>query len=99
MPSVDIDRVSRLDKIHVNRMLHAFAQLAIDLIRLEDGRVNSVLRHKGIAVFPGPIVGIEYGPGDRQILEVDLSAANKEVNAAPVVPAVKKPAPKRKAKK
>ncbi len=82
MPLVDIERGSRLDKIHTKRMQHAFAQLCLDLMRLEDGRVNGVLIRKGIAVWPGPIVGIEYGPNDRQILELDLASANKEAALA-----------------
>lgn len=93
MPKVDIECGSHLDKIHTNRMLHAFAQLAQALIGLEDGRVNAVLRQKGIVVAPGPVVGIEYGPGDIQILELDLASANNESAA------LAKPKPVKKARK
>lgn len=92
MPIVDIDRASPLDKIHTKRMKHAFAQVFVELIALEDERVNEVLRHKGITVWPGPVVGIEYGPGDKQILELALASANKEAKNA-----AKKP--KKKAKR
>lgn len=81
MPSVDIDRGWKLDKIHTKRMLHAFAQLCLELIGLEDERVNDVLRHKGITLMPGPVVGLEYGMGDKQVHEADLVLAEKEVEA------------------
>lgn len=72
MPTIDIDRASKLDKIHTKRVLHAFAQVVLNLINLEDDRVNSILRQYSIAVMPGPVAGIDYAPGAKQILEHDL---------------------------
>ena len=97
MPLVDTERASELDKIHTARMFHAFGQLVLNLVALEDERVNAVLLHKSICVFPGPVVALEYAPGDRQILIGRLVAANKAVAdaAKPVV----KPKAKQKRKR
>lgn len=94
MPIIDTDRASALDKIHSKRMSHAFAQLAVALIALGDAKVNRILANKGITVWPGPIVGIEYGPGDRQVLEVELKAAKRKA-ALDAKPKAKKSKAKR----
>lgn len=72
MPLVDIDRGSQLDKIHAKRMLHAFSQMALRLIALEDKIVDRILNSYSICVLPGTRVGIDYPPGAKQILVDEL---------------------------
>ena len=77
MPIVDLNRGESLDCIHARRMLHAFSQVVHALIGLEDYRVNQILAQKNITLFPGMNAGLEYAPGDRQILEDELKAAKE----------------------
>lgn len=80
MPIVDIDCAGELDKIHTKRMFHAFAQVFVKLIALEDERVNGILETYQLTVWPGPRVGIEYPFYAKQILEKELKAVkNKKV--------------------
>lgn len=74
MPLVDIDRASTLDKIHTKRILHAFAQVVLRLMWLEDRRVDGILNEYSIALMPGPRAGIDYSPLAKQILEAELKA-------------------------
>ena len=94
MPNVDIDRAGKLDKIHTKRILHAVAQVVLHLIRLEDERVDNILNNYSIALMPGPVVGIEYAPGVRQILSDEL-VAEKALEAAKSSVAAKKAKRKR----
>ncbi len=92
MPIVDIERGSKLDKIHCKRMLHAFSQIVLKLVSLEDVRVDSVLNSYSICVLPGPIAAIEYPPHSKQVMAQELA----DEKAALEVESKKKSAPKRK---
>lgn len=76
MPIVDIERGSKLDKIHARRMLHAFSQIVLKLVSLEDERVDAVLRSYSVFVLPGPVAATEYPPFAKQILSDELAEEN-----------------------
>lgn len=60
-----------LDRIHIQRMDHAFSQLVQELTEIENPVVNYVLRRWSITVFSDS-VGINYPQTARQILEREL---------------------------
>lgn len=69
MPLIEIDRASDEDKRHTKRVLHAFAQLTLNLFTLQDARVDAVLSQYDITLWPGPSVGIKYPPDAKQICQ------------------------------
>lgn len=81
---------SELDKIHIQRMDHAFRQLVLELLDIGDPTVNYVLRRWGIVPFD-KCVGIEYPQTAKQILEKELwELKNKCQKSSPEKPKKKK---------
>lgn len=82
MSTVDIERGSDLDKVHAQRMFHAYSNVLLGLIALQNPEVDDILRYWGVAIFPGPIAGIEYPYGAKQILAERLKDLNQAATNA-----------------
>ena len=77
-PSVSCKTSEKITVIHRKRMAHAFGLLCARLVALNIPEVDFVLNQFGIAIIPGPVVGIDYPDGARQILSQELADAKAE---------------------
>lgn len=94
MLNVNVDRASALDKIHTKRMFHAYGQVLLRVLALEDPEVNQILWDYGVTILPGPAAAIDYAVYAKQVLANELKAENAK--AAILAPKLKA---KSKAKK
>lgn len=81
MPDVNVVNPSKLDQIHIRRMLHAFAQVLGRLLLLEEPAVQMLLAAYQITLLPGPRIGIEYPDGVKQILSLELQQEKAAIQA------------------
>ncbi len=72
MPTVNSENPSKLDTIHIRRILHAFYLLTHQLRLVGDDCVDQILDNFSITHLPGKSVGIEYSFNSPQILENEL---------------------------
>ena len=82
MIRVNLEKPTKLDLIHARRMLHAFAQCLGRLLLVDDVRVQAILNAWSITLFPDFVVGIEYHPGVKQILEFELNQEKAAIAGA-----------------
>lgn len=62
----------KLNNIHSRRLNHALSQIFFRLMELQNPQVDKILGDYQCTIILGPVVGVEYPPYARQVMEKEL---------------------------